>query len=143
MKRKQGKAKPPAPLFNLPDLCYKTAHEHGKIVEKDYVTRRSLREIRRLRIPSNINTRKIMWTFSYVMDSMELLRKFRMSLKPQVYLVSPRLFILTSLKGRYEFLKFIFGKAVKWIYRYRNHTVKRSIYEMLSDSGRPKGAVES
>lgn len=83
-----------------------------------------------------------MWTFSYVLDSMELLRKFRMSLKPQVYLVSPRLFILTSLKGRYEFLKFIFGKAVKWIYRYRNHTVKRSIYDMLTDSIKPQ-RVES
>lgn len=82
-----------------------------------------------------------MFHFSYVLDSMELLRKFRMSLKPQVYLISPRLFIRTSLKGGYEFLKFIFGKAIKWIYRYRNHTVKRSIFDMLTGSGRPE-AVE-
>lgn len=64
-----------------------------------------------------------------------------MRLKPQVYLVSPRLFIMTSLKGGYEFLKFIFGKPIKWIYRYRNHTVKQSIFDLLTGSGRLK-AVE-
>lgn len=81
-----------------------------------------------------------MFNISYLLDSMELLRKFRMRQKSGLYLVSPRLHIVTSLKGGYDFLKFIFGRPIKWIYRYRNHTVKQSIFDMLSCSGRPEGS---
>lgn len=77
-----------------------------------------------------------MFNISYLLDSMELLRKFRMRLKPRFYLISPRLHVVTSLKGGYDLLKFIFGSPIKWIYRYRTHTVKQSIFDMLTGSGR-------
>lgn len=132
-KNKKSKTKS-SPLHHL---ALRAARNSSKMIEKDYVEKRSLRETRILRIPRNKSACATLYTMSCLLDSMELLRRFRLNLKPRAYSVSPRLAICTSLRGAYDFLKLIFGKPVKIIYRYRNHTVKRSIYDILSSSGRP------